>query len=79
MQMRIAGCSSILGLSATSLIEPPFSPPTRGPSGPLVLPNLRFAAILTRFWHTKHHVLVGFYRFAISRGYCAVSPLPTCV
>jgi site-specific recombinase XerD len=34
---------------------------------------------VTRFWHRKHEVLVGFYRFAISRGYCAVSPLPTLV
>ena len=34
---------------------------------------------VTRFWHRKHEVLVGFYRFAIWRGYCAVSPLPTLV
>ena len=46
------------------------------------VPVLAFIAGMgpvTRFWHTKHHVLVGFYRFAISRGYCAVSPLPTSV
>jgi integrase/recombinase XerD len=34
---------------------------------------------VTRDWHRKRDVLVGFYRFAISRGYCAVSPLPTVV
>ena len=32
-----------------------------------------------RFWHRKHEVLVGFYRFAIARAYCAVSPLPRLV
>lgn len=34
---------------------------------------------VTRFWHRKREVLVGFYRFAISRGYCTTSPLPTSV
>lgn len=34
---------------------------------------------VTRFWHRKYEVLSGFYRFAISRGYCAVSPLPRLV
>lgn len=34
---------------------------------------------VTRFWHRKHEVLLGFYRFAITRGYCAVSPLPALV
>ena len=34
---------------------------------------------VTRFWHRKYEVLRGFYRFAISRGYCAVSPLPRLV
>jgi len=34
---------------------------------------------VTRFWHQKRTVLVGFYRFAIARGYCAASPLPTLV
>ena len=34
---------------------------------------------VTRFWHRKHEVLIGFYRFAIARGYCTVSPLPTLV
>jgi site-specific recombinase XerD len=31
---------------------------------------------VTRFWHRKHEVLRGFYRFAIARGYAASSPLP---
>ncbi len=31
---------------------------------------------VTRFWHRKHTVLSGFYRFAIGRGYVACSPLP---
>jgi integrase/recombinase XerD len=31
---------------------------------------------VTRFWHRKREVLVGFYRFAIARGYCVVAPLP---
>jgi integrase/recombinase XerD len=34
---------------------------------------------VTRFWHRKREVLVGFYRFAIARGYCVASPLPTLV
>lgn len=32
---------------------------------------------VTRFWHRKREILVGLYRFAIARGYCAVAPLPT--
>lgn len=32
---------------------------------------------VTRFWHRKREVLVGFYHFAIARGYCVVAPLPT--
>jgi integrase/recombinase XerD len=32
---------------------------------------------LTSFWHRKHGALLGFYRFAISRGYASHSPLPT--
>ena len=31
---------------------------------------------VTRFWHRKHEVLRGFYRFAMARGYTASSPLP---
>jgi site-specific recombinase XerD len=34
---------------------------------------------VTRFWHRKHVVLLGFYRFAIARGYVTISPLPTIV
>jgi integrase/recombinase XerD len=43
-------------------------------------PVLAFIAgkgAVTRFWHRKREVLVGFYRFAIARGYCVVAPLPT--
>ena len=32
---------------------------------------------VTRFWHHKHSVLQGLYRFAIGRGYLTHSPLPT--
>jgi integrase/recombinase XerD len=31
---------------------------------------------VTRFWHRKHEVLLGFYRFAIARSYVAFLPLP---
>ncbi|MDQ2839900.1 MAG: tyrosine-type recombinase/integrase [Acidobacteriota bacterium] len=31
---------------------------------------------LTRYWHRKHSVLLGFYRYAVSRGYVAEMPLP---
>jgi site-specific recombinase XerD len=31
---------------------------------------------VTRFWQRKHEVLVGFYRFAIARGYALHVPLP---
>jgi integrase/recombinase XerD len=34
---------------------------------------------VTRFWQRKHEVLVGFYRFAIARGYVTISPLPRIV
>ena len=34
---------------------------------------------VTRFWHRKHQVLLGFYRFALARGYVTISPLPTVV
>ena len=37
------------------------------------------AGPVTRFWHRKHEVLRGFYRFAIARGYAASSPLPKLV
>lgn len=32
---------------------------------------------ITRYWHMKHTTLRGFYRYAVSRGYVASSPLPT--
>jgi integrase/recombinase XerD len=31
---------------------------------------------LTTSWHVKHNALLGFYRYAISRGFTASSPLP---
>jgi hypothetical protein len=31
---------------------------------------------LTASWHVKHNALLGFYRYAISRGLTAASPLP---
>jgi integrase/recombinase XerD len=34
---------------------------------------------VTRFWHRKHEVLRGFYRFAMARGYAVSSPLPKIV
>jgi site-specific recombinase XerD len=34
---------------------------------------------VTAFWHHKYRVLDGFYRFAITRGFTPVSPLPTTV
>ena len=34
---------------------------------------------VTRFWHRKCEVLTGLYRFAMARGYCLASPLPTLV
>lgn len=56
--------------------------------GDIVMADVQAARVLafiastgpvTRFWHRKHEVLVGFYRFAIARAYCAVSPLPRLV
>jgi site-specific recombinase XerD len=37
------------------------------------------AGPVTRFWHRKHEVRRGFYRFAMARGYAASSPLPKIV
>jgi site-specific recombinase XerD len=34
---------------------------------------------VTRFWHRKHEVLRGFFRFAIARGHITASPLPTII
>lgn len=35
--------------------------------------------LLTVFWHRKFEALSGFYRYAISRGYTSLSPLPTII
>jgi integrase/recombinase XerD len=40
---------------------------------------LKGAGPLTASWHVKHNALVGFYRYAISRGFVAHSPLPVVV
>ena len=32
---------------------------------------------ITRYWFSKYEALRGFYRYAVSRGYVATSPLPT--
>ena len=34
---------------------------------------------ITQAWHTKHSILRGFYRYAISRGHVAVAPLPLAI
>jgi site-specific recombinase XerD len=34
---------------------------------------------ITSAWHIRHNALLGFYRYAVSRGHVAVSPLPTLV
>jgi integrase/recombinase XerD len=34
---------------------------------------------LTASWHVKHNALLGFYRYAISRGFVAHSPLPLAI
>jgi integrase/recombinase XerD len=34
---------------------------------------------LTASWHVKHNALLGFYRYAISRGFVARSPLPVVI
>ena len=34
---------------------------------------------LTSYWHRKHTILRGFYRYALSRGHIAVSPLPVII
>lgn len=33
----------------------------------------------TRYWHRKHSALLGFYRYAVSRGYVERPPLPTMI
>ena len=32
---------------------------------------------VTSGWHIRHNALLGFYRYAVSRGYVSASPLPT--
>jgi len=44
-----------------------------------VLAYLAGTGPVTRFWHRKHEILRGFYRFAMGRGYAAHSPLPRLV
>lgn len=34
---------------------------------------------ITSSWHVRHNALLGFYRYALSRGYVAESPLPITV
>jgi integrase len=34
---------------------------------------------VTRYWHRKYEALTGLYRFALGRGYVALSPLPKTV
>jgi len=31
---------------------------------------------ITSFWFSKYHALKGFYRYALAREYCSISPLP---
>jgi integrase/recombinase XerD len=40
---------------------------------------LRGGGPLTSAWHVRYTALRGFYRYAITRGYAAVSPLPTAI
>jgi len=35
------------------------------------------AGSVTSAWYSKHNALLGFYRYTVSRGYLAESPLPT--
>lgn len=34
---------------------------------------------ITSTWHVKHNALLGFYRYAITRGYVTSAPLPTII
>ncbi len=34
---------------------------------------------LTRSWHVKHSALLGFYRYALTRGYAKSSPMPVTI
>jgi integrase/recombinase XerD len=42
-----------------------------------VLAFLDGSGPLTSAWHVRYHALVGFYRYALGRGYLTHSPLPT--
>jgi integrase/recombinase XerD len=44
-----------------------------------VMAFLAGTGTVTRYWHRKYDVLNGFYRYAITRGFIAGSPLPTTV
>jgi site-specific recombinase XerD len=44
-----------------------------------VLAYLTGTGPITTFWHRKFDALTGFYRFTLSRGYIASSPLPTSI
>ncbi len=37
------------------------------------------AGPITSSWHVKHYALVGFYRYAVSRGYSSSAPLPAVI
>jgi integrase/recombinase XerD len=34
---------------------------------------------LTRSWHVRHSALLGFYRYALTRGYAKNSPIPVAI
>lgn len=40
---------------------------------------LRGKGTFTRYWHRKHSALLGFYRYAVSRGYVSRLPVPTII
>jgi len=44
-----------------------------------VMVFLEGSGTVTRYWHRKYGVLKGLYRYALSRGFVASSPLPTTV
>jgi integrase/recombinase XerD len=45
--------------------------------GPEIIDQFLRGRALSTSWTSKYHALAGLYRFAIARGYVAVSPLPT--
>jgi site-specific recombinase XerD len=50
--------------------------PVTGIEANSVLAYLGRSGSVTTYWHKKYHVLSGFYRFALARGFVKVSPLP---